>query len=93
MTINNFIIPKKRLKITKKYDMFLYSRDVFLDNSLDKNLIRVQLKEAVMKAKKHGYAIAIGHPHKNTLEVLRDSRDLLEGIDLVYLKDLWWFKR
>jgi len=83
-TVGNSKAPE----ITKKYDMFLYSRDVFLDNSLDKNLIRIQLKEAVMKAKKHGYAIAIGHPHKNTLEVLRDSRDLLEGIDLVYLKDL-----
>lgn len=78
----------KAPEITKKYDMFLYSRDVFLDNSLDKNLIRTQLKEAVMKAKKHGYAIAIGHPHKNTLEVLRDSKELLEGVDLVYLKDL-----
>lgn len=78
----------KAPEITKKYNMFLYSRDVFLDNSLDKNLIRVQLKEAVAKAKKHGYAIAIGHPHKNTLEVLKESQDLLEGVDMVYLKDL-----
>jgi len=78
----------KAPEITKKYNMFLYSRDVFLDNSLDKNLIRAQLKEAVAKAKKHGYAIAIGHPHKNTLEVLKESQDLLEGVDMVYLKDL-----
>lgn len=83
-TVGNSKAPE----ITKKYGMFLYSRDVFLDNSLDKSLIRTQLKEAVMKAKKHGYAIAIGHPHKNTLEVLRDSKDLLEGVDMVYLKDL-----
>ncbi len=78
----------KAPEITKKYNMFLFSRDVFLDNSLDKNLIRTQLKEAVTKAKKHGYAIAIGHPHKNTLEVLKESQDLLEGVDMVYLKDL-----
>jgi len=83
-TVGNSKAPE----ITKKYNMFLYSRDVFLDNSLDKNLIRIQLKEAVMKAKKHGYAIAIGHPHKNTLEVLKESTDLLQGVDLVYLKDL-----
>jgi|GEM_PF-244742 len=83
-TVGNSKAPE----ITKKYNMFLYSRDVFLDNSLDKSLIRTQLKEAVMKAKKHGYAIAIGHPHKNTLEVLRDSKDLLEGVDMVYLRDL-----
>lgn len=78
----------KAPEITKKYDMFLYSRDVFLDNSLDKNLIRTQLREAVTKAKKHGYAIAIGHPHKNTLEVLKESTDLLQGVDMVYLKEL-----
>lgn len=78
----------KAPEITKKYNMFLYSRDVFLDNSLDKNLIRTQLKEAVTKAKKHGYAIAIGHPHKNTLEVLKESTDLLEGVDMVYLQEL-----
>lgn len=83
-TIGNSKAPE----ITKKYDMFLYSRDVFLDNSLDKNLIRAQLKEAVAKAKKNGYAIAIGHPHKNTLEVLKESTDLLEGVDMVYLRDL-----
>lgn len=83
-TIGNSKAPE----ITKKYDMFLYSRDVFLDNSLDKNLIRTQLREAVTKAKRHGSAIAIGHPHKNTLEVLRDSKDLLEGVEMVYLKDL-----
>jgi uncharacterized protein len=83
-TIGNSKAPE----ITKKYNMFLYSRDVFLDNSLDKNLIRTQLKEAVAKAKKLGYAIAIGHPHKNTLEVLKESTDLLQGVDLVYLKDL-----
>lgn len=83
-TVGNSKAPE----VTKKYDMFLYSRDVFLDNSLEKNLIRTQLKEAVVKAKKHGYAIAIGHPHKNTLEVLRDSKELLEGVEMVYLKDL-----
>lgn len=74
--------------VCKKYDMFCFSRDVFLDNSLEKPLIREQLKQAVAKAKKNGYAIAIGHPHKNTLEVLKNSTDLLEGIDLVYVKDL-----
>ncbi len=83
-TVGNSKAPE----VTKKYGMFLYSRDVFLDNSLEKNAIRKQLKEAVVKAKKYGYAIAIGHPHKNTLEVLRDSEVLLEGVEMVYLKEL-----
>jgi len=83
-TIGNSKAPE----ITKKYDMFLYSRDVFLDNSLNKVEIRTQLQLAISKAKKNGYAIAIGHPHKNTLEVLRDSKELLQGVDLVYVNEL-----
>lgn len=83
-TVGNSKAPE----IFKKYNIQLLSRDVFLDNSLNKSEIREQLRKSVVVAKKHGYAIAIGHPHKSTLEVLRDSRDLLEGIDLVYVKDL-----
>lgn len=78
----------KAVEVTSKHGMFLFSRDVFLDNSLGKSEIRAQLKLAVSKAHKYGYAIAIGHPHKNTLEVLRDSKDLLQGVDLVYLNEL-----
>lgn len=83
-TIGNSKAPE----ITKKHGMFLYSRDVFLDNSLNKAEIRTQLQVSVAKAKKNGYAIAIGHPHKNTLEVLRDSSDLLQGVEMVYLNEL-----
>ena len=83
-TIGNSKAPE----VTKKHGMFLYSRDVFLDNSLNKPEIRAQLQLAVSKAKKNGYAIAIGHPHKNTLEVLRDSSELLQGVEMVYLNEL-----
>ncbi len=74
--------------VARKYGMFLYSRDIFLDNSLDKKLIREQLVKSVHAAQKHGYAIAIGHPHKNTLEVLRDSKELLHGVEMVYVNEL-----
>lgn len=83
-TIGNSKAPE----VTKKHGTFLYSRDVFLDNSLNKPEIRAQLQLAVSKAKKNGYAIAIGHPHKNTLEVLRDSSELLQGVEMVYLNEL-----
>ena len=78
----------KAPEIFRQHKMQLLSRDVFLDNSLNKADIIEQLKKAVQVAKKHGYAIAIGHPHKNTLEVLRDSKELLNGLDLVFVKDL-----
>ncbi len=72
----------------KKYGMKLYTRDIFIDNSTEKKLIRKQLKKAVKIAKKRGYAIAIGHPHKNTLKVLIDAKDIFKGVELVYLKDI-----
>lgn len=75
-------------QVAKKYGVKLYARDIFLDNSIEKKLIRKQLKKAVAIAKKRGYAIAIGHPHKNTLNVLINAQDILKSVELVYLKEL-----
>ena len=74
--------------IAKKYNIFLYSRDIFLDNNLGKSEILDQLKKAIAIARKHGFAIAIGHPHANTLSVLKNAKSLLKDIDVVYVKDL-----
>ena len=74
--------------IAKKDGFRLISRDVFIDNSSDKKLIRKQLRKAVKIAKKRGYAVAIGHPHTNTLEVLINAKPLLKDVDLVYIKEL-----
>ena len=78
----------KAPEIAKKYKIHLYSRDVFLDNSPQKELIREQLKKAVSIAKKRGYALAIGHPHESTLQVLIHAKHILKGVELVYLKEL-----
>jgi len=78
----------KAPQVAQKYNLPLYSRDIFLDNSLNKKEITNQLKKAVKIAKKHGFAVAIGHPHVNTLEVLRNSKSLLKDVELVYLKDI-----
>ena len=45
-------------------------RDVFLDNELDPAAIRAALATVEERARTQGYAIAIGHPHDVTLEVL-----------------------
>lgn len=75
-------------KVTKEKGLSLLSRDIFLDNSPDEDAIKTQLKKAVGVAKRHGYAIAIGHPHVNTLNVLIKAEPLLKDVELVYLKDL-----
>lgn len=72
-------------KYAKKYDMPFLARNIFLDNKIEYNYIQNQLKKAIEIAKKSGYSIAIGHPYKMTTKVLKESKHLLEGINLVYI--------
>ena len=46
-------------------------RDVFLDNDLDAPYIDRRLAEVERIARRHGMAVAIGHPHDATLAALR----------------------
>lgn len=63
-------------------------RNVFLDNEQNFGYIQNQLKKAIAQAKKTGLSIAIGHPHKETLAVLKDSKELLSGVELLYIENL-----
>lgn len=74
--------------VSKELHVRLLSRDIFLDNSINKSDIISQLKRAVNIAKKTGFAIAIGHPHKNTLNVLINAKRYLKGVKLVYVNQL-----
>ncbi len=60
-------------------------RDVFLDNDQDAGYVAVQLAETENLARRHGSAIAIGHPHDVTLDTLEAWQKTLaaKGIDLV----------
>ncbi len=46
--------------------------------------------KVVKIAKTKGYAIAIGHPHKETLLALQNASSYLKesGVDLVYINEL-----
>ena len=46
-------------------------RDVFLDDVIDEADIMKELTRTEAIARKHGVAIAIGHPHRDTVEALR----------------------
>ena len=75
-------------KYAKKYNVKMFTRNIFLDNNKDKFYIQNQLKKAIKIAKKTGLAIAIGHPYSITFETLKDSTRLLEDLDLVFIQDL-----
>ena len=74
--------------VNKIYHIPLFSRNIFLDNKEDKKYILNQLKKAIEIAKKRGYAIAIGHPHKITLETLKNAKNLLTQVDVIYIDEL-----
>ena len=78
----------KAKKVDKIYKIPMYSRDIFLDNKENSNYIQNQLKKAVKIAKKRGYAIAIGHPHKVTLTTLKNSANILKDVKVVYIDEL-----
>ena len=59
-------------------------RDVFLDVTDDPSAVRLALRQAIGLAREHGRAVAIGHVHPVTLEVLGTvlAHDL-GGVELV----------
>lgn len=63
-------------------------RDVFLDHKDGVENIKKQIALAVEKAKKEGYAIAIGHPRPDTIEALRESKALLRQVKLVGIQQI-----
>lgn len=75
-------------QVMKSYGMPYIARDVFLDHHTDVASVKKQIKRAVEIAKKHGTAIAIGHPHKETLEALRQSKEIMKDVQLVLVGEL-----
>ena len=78
----------KAPKVLKNFGLSYVARDVFLDHHMDKKYIKEQIKKAVKVAKKHGTAIAIGHPHANTILALSESEKILKEVELVYINRL-----
>ncbi|SME91616.1 divergent polysaccharide deacetylase family protein [Desulfovibrio gilichinskyi] len=55
----------------KKANVTLYERNIFLDNVKDVSAIKFQLAKAAKIARTRGQSIAIGHPHPETIEAIR----------------------
>jgi uncharacterized protein len=66
------------------------SRKVFLDDTPTRQAVMAQLELAARDARRDGSAIAIGHPHPQTIAALGDGVPQLEarGIRVVFASDL-----
>jgi len=82
------IASTKVPNIVKKFGDAYVARDAFIDNVHNVKTIHKQLRKVVEKAKKKGYAIAIGHPHAVTMKALSEAKSILKDVELVYIDDL-----
>ncbi len=88
--IDSRTTPKSKVKrVAKEYGDRYIVRDIFIDNTRSIPYIHKQLKKAVKIAKKRGYAIAIGHPHKTTFKALAKAGGILDSVELVYIDELY----
>ncbi len=77
-------------KIAKEQGVRALDRHIFLDDSNEFADVQRQFQAALQYARKHGTAIAIGHPRKNTVAVLQQGlRNLPSDIQLVGMGSLW----
>ncbi|MDD2367761.1 MAG: divergent polysaccharide deacetylase family protein [Sulfuricurvum sp.] len=82
------IATTKGREAAAKYGMRYLVRDVFLDDQDGVENVKKQIKKAVEKAKLYGTAIAIGHPRVDTIEALKESKDILKEVKLVSIEQI-----
>ena len=77
-------------KTANQYQIKNTRRNVFLDHELNRPAIEFQFDRLIALAKKNGSAVAIGHPFKETLDVLEEKIPQLEanGIHLISVSEL-----
>lgn len=76
-------------KAAAGYNIPVLTRDVFLDDTQTESAISQQFDLAVKLARKNGVAIVIGHPHPQTVNVLRTKLTSLPAdIKLTRLSEL-----
>lgn len=82
------------MALARQYGIMHTGRDIFLDHDPDKQAVQQQFRKLLRHAQHFGSALAIGHPHPATLEVLEQSLPLLaeKGVKLVPVSELIRFR-
>ncbi len=89
--IDSLTSPKSVAKKTaQEHGLKTVSRDVFLDNIRTEKAIDKQFSRLIKRARRHGSALAIGHPYPETMAYLKKRLNHLEadGVRLVRLSDV-----
>jgi len=77
-------------QLADKMQLPFASRDVFLDNVNERTAIKKQFAELAAKARKRGYAVAIGHARKLSWEVMSEEIKILkaQGYEFITVQQL-----
>ncbi len=81
---NLFYLDSRTTNLTVAYDLAkdmdvpAAKKNVFLDNDLSSKTIKLQMERLLGIARYSGFAIGIGHPHKETLDVIKDYEGILK---------------
>ena len=76
-------------KLARDIGLPAAKRSVFLDNDLAPKAIKIQLERLLSMARHSGFAIGIGHPHKETLEILKEYHSGIKAeFHVVYVSEL-----
>lgn len=78
----------KAKSVESKYGLRYLGRDVFLDHVDGVANVKKQICDAVAIAKRHGSAIAIGHPRPDTIQALKESKDILSQVQIVRIDQI-----
>ncbi|AIZ79163.1 divergent polysaccharide deacetylase family protein [Actinobacillus equuli] len=82
--------PSVAAKVAKEFGVKALERNLFLDDSDLLSDVQRQFDTAIEYARKHGSAILIGHPRKNSVAVLEQGiANLPQDIQLVSMGSLW----
>jgi hypothetical protein len=66
------------LSVAKKTGVLVGTRGIFLDNHLSERAMKFQIERLIAMAGNTGGVIAIGHPHRETLNGLKDSLEKIK---------------
>lgn len=77
-------------KLASDMNLAFGKRDIFLDNANTKEAITKQIMVLAQRARRYGYAVAICHDRRLTMQVLAEKIPWLEtqGFRIVSIKDL-----
>lgn len=76
-------------KVARAIGVPAAKKNVFIDNDLSEKALRYQMERLLGIARSSGSALGIGHPHRETLEILREYKERLEkGFDVVFVSEL-----